>query len=143
MIFAQSITPPDLRCCLPDTSIWVAYLRPGSEKLTRELNAGLERHEILACGPVIAELMAGARPRDRTTLFASLGGLPWADLDRHAWQSVGLLAAELRDRGQILPLTDIEIAIAAHITHAALWTADRHFERLAELLDGLELRLIQ
>jgi predicted nucleic acid-binding protein len=127
---------------LPDTSIWVAYLRAGAEDITRQFNAALERREVLACGPVVAELGAGARPHDRATLLASLGGLPWAELDRHAWQSVGLLAAELRDRGQSIPLTDLEIAVAAHTTRAALWTADDHFERLAPLLDGLELRLI-
>ena len=65
----------------------------------------------------------------------------WADLDRRAWHSVGVLAAELRDRGQVLPLTDLEIAVAAQSAGAALWTADRHFERLTPLLDGLELRL--
>lgn len=127
---------------LPDTSIWVAYLRAGADDITRELNAALERHDVLACGPVIAELVAGARPGDRATLLASLGGLPWADLDRAAWQSVGLLAAELRDGGQVLPLTDLEIAVAAHVTGATLWTADRHFERLAPSLDGLDLRLV-
>jgi len=127
---------------LPDTSIWVAYLRAGAEDITRELNAMLERRQVLVCGPVAAELVAGARPHDRQALLASLGGLPWAELDRRAWQSVGLLAAELRDRGEVLPLTDLEIAVAAHGASAALWTADRHFERLASLLDGLEVRLV-
>lgn len=126
---------------LADTSIWVAYLRAGSEDVTRELAAALDRREVVACGPVVAELVAGARPRDRRTLLESLGGLPWADLDRRAWQTVGLLAADLRDRGRILPLTDIEIAVAAQSASATLWTADRDFERLAGVLDGLELRL--
>ena len=127
---------------LPDTSVWIAYLRPGGEDITRELSATLERREVLACGPVVAELVAGTRPSDRATLLASLAGLPWAELDHQAWQSVGLLAAELRDRGQAIPLTDLEIAVAAHSSGATLWTADHHFERLAPLLDGLELRLI-
>ena len=126
---------------LPDTSIWVAYLRAGVEDITRELGDALKRSEVLACGPVVVELIAGARPHDRATLLTSLAGLPWADLDRHAWQSVGLLVAELRDRGEILPLTDLEIAVAALTTGATLWTADHHFERLTPLLDGLELRL--
>jgi predicted nucleic acid-binding protein len=127
---------------LPDTSIWVAYLRTGAEGLTRELNLALDRREVLACGPVVAELVAGARPPDRTALIASLTGLPWADLDHNAWQSVGLLAAELRDLGQALPLTDLEIAVAAHTAGATLWTADRHFKRVAALLEGFELRLV-
>ena len=127
---------------LPDTSVWVAYLRPGSNEITDELNTALERRDVLACGPVVAELAAGARPQDRSVLLASLAGLPWADLDRNAWLSVGLLAAELRDRGEVLPLTDLQIAVAAHANNAALWTADHHFERLAPLLNGLDLRLL-
>jgi predicted nucleic acid-binding protein len=127
---------------LPDTAIWIAYLRPGAEDISRELSATLERREVLACGPVVAELVAGARPHDRATLLASLAGLPWAELDHQAWQSVGLLAAELRDQGQAIPLTDLEIAVAAHSSGAALWTADHHFKRLVPILDGLELRLI-
>ena len=127
---------------LADTSIWVAYLRPGAEQITRELGEMLERRQVLVCGPVVAELVAGARPPDRATLTKSLAGLPWADLDHQAWQSVGLLAAELRDRGQVLPLTDLQIAVAAHLSGAALWTSDHHFERLAPLLDGFELRLV-
>jgi predicted nucleic acid-binding protein len=127
---------------LPDTSIWVAYLRTGAEGLTQELNLALDRREVLGCGPVVAELIVGARPPDRAALIASLTGLPWADLDHHAWQSVGLLAAELRDLGQRVPLTDLEIAVAAHTAGATLWTADRHFERVAALLEGFELRLV-
>ena len=127
---------------LPDTSVWVAYLRPGSNHITDELNTALERRDVLACGPVVAELAAGARPQDRPALLASLAGLPWADLDRNAWLSVGLLAAELRDRGEVLPLTDLQIAVAAHANDAALWTADHHFEPLAPLLNGLDLRLL-
>jgi hypothetical protein len=35
---------------LPDTSIWLAYLRAGAERLTPELNLALDRREVLACG---------------------------------------------------------------------------------------------
>ncbi len=126
---------------LPDTSIWVAYLRPGSDDVTEELGAALDRDEVLTCGPVVAELVAGAQQRDREVLLDSFRGLPWADLGREAWGLVGVLAAELRARGEILPLTDLEIAVAAHTAAATLWTADRDFERLPPRLDGLELRL--
>jgi predicted nucleic acid-binding protein len=126
---------------LPDTSIWVAYLRAGSTELTRRLNRELERGEVLVCGPVIAELAAGARPADRETLVSTLASLPWAELGRREWQSVGLLAAELRDRGEVLPLTDLEIAVSTCEAGATLWTADRHFERVAAVVPGLELRL--
>ncbi len=105
---------------LPDTSVWVAYLRPGSDTLTCELADALDQREVLACGPVVAELLAGAQPRDRTELLTSLAGLPWADLHPSDWQSVGLLAAELRDQGQKLPLTDLEICCGSRQRRNAL-----------------------
>jgi Predicted nucleic acid-binding protein, contains PIN domain len=126
---------------LPDTSIWVAFLRAGSSELTNELERLLDRNEVVVCGPVLAELIAGARAPDRPALLSTLGALPWADLGRREWQSVGLLAAELRGSGQVLPLTDVEIAVAAQAASAVLWTADRDFDRLRELVDGLQLRL--
>jgi predicted nucleic acid-binding protein len=127
---------------LPDTSVWIAFLRAGAQELTRELSDALDRRDVLACGPVVAELVAGVRPRDRAELLTSLAGLPWADLDRSAWQSVGLLAAELRDHGQTLPLTDLEIAVAAHGSGAELWTSDRDFDRIGPLVEGLAIRFI-
>jgi len=126
---------------LPDTSIWVAYLRAGSTELTQTLSQELEHGEVLVCGPVLAELAAGARPADRQTLVSTLASLPWAELGRREWQSVGLLAAELRDRGEAVPLTDLEIAVSTCEAGATLWTADRHFERVAALVPGLDLRL--
>lgn len=125
---------------LPDTSIWVAYLRAGSAGLTEELSAALDAGEVLVCGPVLAELAAGARAADRPAVLSTLAALPWADLDRLAWQAVGLLAAELRSQGEMLPLTDLEIAVAAQRADATLWTTDRHFERLAAQMDDLRVR---
>ena len=61
-----------------DTSVWVAYLRPGSDYITMSYNSALERHEVLACDPAVAELAAGARPEDRSGLPGPLAGLPWA-----------------------------------------------------------------
>ena len=126
---------------LPDTSIWVTYLRPGAPELTGELNRLLDRGEVVICGPVLAELAAGARSSDRAELLSTLAALPWADLDRTAWHSVGLVAAELREAGETVPLTDVEIAVAAQATSAVLWTADRDFERLASFVHGLEVRV--
>ena len=125
---------------LLDTSVWVAYLRPGSPALTEALHDYVERGEVLMCGPVLAEILAGARPDDREMLSGVLGALPWADLDRTSWASVGALAADLRARGETLPLTDLEIAVAAHSADAMLWTRDRDFERIAAVLPGLNLK---
>ena len=68
------------------------------------------------------------------TLFA---GLTWADIDRSAWNRVGDVAAELRALGDTVPLTDIEIAVAAESADARLWSWNSDFDRLARVMPGL------
>ncbi len=124
---------------LPDTSVWVAFLRRGNATLTAELDGLLGGGQIVVCGPVLAELAAGARADDRAAVLDALGGLPWAELDRAGWLRVGAVAAALRDQRQTLALTDVEIAVAAAAADATLWTAD-HFRSLPDVVDGLRVR---
>jgi predicted nucleic acid-binding protein len=124
---------------LPDTSIWVEYLRGTDPGATSELDVQLDRESVLVCGPVVAELLAGTATEHREDLWLVLGSLPWADLDRPAWRQVGEVASDLRRRGSAVPLTDVEIAVAAARSGAELWTRDRDFERIAQVLPSLEL----
>lgn len=125
---------------LPDTSVWVEYLRRGERGRAAELGELLVDRHVITCGPVVAELLAGAQPSDQTSLGSLLGGLVWAELDRAAWRRIGRIAGDLRRAGQTTPLTDITIAVAAHQAAATVWTADADFERIQQVLDGLLLR---
>ena len=92
----------------------------------------------MVCGPVVAEILAGARAPDRSNLWLLLAGLPWADLGPVQWQSVGDVAARLRERGDVVALTDIEIAVAAVDSSSRLWTRDADFRRIKTALTGLQ-----
>lgn len=124
---------------LADTSIWVDYLKRGKESKSARLDDLLTAGEVVVCGPVVAELLAGAKAADRTTLWLLLTALPWTDLGPLQWQSVGETAARLRERGESVALTDIEIAVAAADSAARLWTRDADFERIRVVLAGLQL----
>lgn len=125
---------------LADTSIWVDFLRPGSAEVSARLGGLIERGELLMCGPVAAELMGGAsRESDRLALRGTLPALPWADLDREAWQAVGDVSLALRESGEVAALVDIAIAVAAGRAGARLWTYDSDFHRIAGVLPELEL----
>lgn len=121
---------------LPDTSIWVDYLR-GRDS---ELQAAIDSKEIVTCGPVVAELLAGTGSRDRAVVGAALDKVPWAELRRDSWSRVGAVAAALRERGGTVPLTDIEIAVAAVEAGAELWTRDSDFDRVRTALPDLRVR---
>jgi predicted nucleic acid-binding protein len=125
---------------LPDTSIWVDYLRTGRGGPAGELDDLLAEDSVFICGPVAAELLAGAAPDRRDDLWIALGGLPWADLDHEAFRDVGHVANDLRRRGDAIPLTDVMIAVVAARSELSLWTRDRDFERIRSVLPALELR---
>ena len=124
---------------LPDTSIWVAYFRNSRRTDADHLASLIAAGEVALCGPVLAELLAGTREEQRSDLLETLLALPWADLDFEAWLKVGELAATLRRTGAPLPLTDLAIAGAALRGDHVLWSLDADFERLAAILDALQL----
>jgi predicted nucleic acid-binding protein len=123
-----------------DTSVWVEYLRRGARGWAAELDELLQRGEVLMCGPVLAELLAGLPSDRRSAFWVRWQALPWAELERSSWLRAGALAGDLRRRGATVPLTDIVIAVAAARAGAALWSADADFERLTGVMDDLTLR---
>lgn len=127
---------------LADTSVWIDYLRGSSTAAADALDDRLTEQEVLMCGPVAAELLTGVDSGERLRLWEIFTAMAWADLDRAAWFAAGDLRADLREQGVQVSLPDVLIAAAA-AGRATLWTRDRHFERIAELLVGLELHLIE
>jgi predicted nucleic acid-binding protein len=123
---------------LADTSVWVEYLRLGVVGPAAELDALLAAGEVVICGPVAAELIAGVASHRRHELWSLLMGLPWAEIGRNEWYRVGEVAATLRGAGQTVALTHIEIAVAAVSNGAQLWSRDSDFNRVEAILDGLE-----
>jgi len=123
---------------LADTSVWVDYLRRGPSGAAADLDRLLHAGEIVLCGPVVAELLAGAGPAHRGDLWQLFSSLPWAEFGRAQWRRVGEAAAALRERGESVALTDVEIAVAATDAGAALWSRDADFVRIAGVLDDLD-----
>jgi predicted nucleic acid-binding protein len=124
---------------LPDTSVWIPYFRDRSGSDGDRLEALVAAGEVVVCGPVLAELLAGAGDSQREAIVGTVGGLPLAPFDRTAWEEVGAVARRLRQAGRTLPLTDLAIAVAAARGGHELWSFDSDFERIAPALSGLEL----
>lgn len=124
---------------LPDTSVWVDFSRRGTRGEAAALRDLLEAGEVVTCGPVVAELLAGAEGAVEERMWATLSSLRWAELDAAGWRQVGLVAHRLRGAGTVLPLTDLTIAVATARAGHALWSFDEDFARIAAVLDGLQL----
>ena len=126
---------------LPDTSIWVDFLRLGTQGPAAVLDRYLDDESVLVCGPVMAELLAGAGPTQVDELWLAVGSLPWAELDHAGWRHVGEVAGRLRSTGRAVPLTDVVIAVAAARAGASVWSRDEDFVRIQSALPQLKLHL--
>jgi predicted nucleic acid-binding protein len=124
---------------LPDTAVWVDFSRLGARGKAAELRDLLDAGEVATCGPIVAELLAGAAGEVEARMWATLSSLPWAELRPEAWRDVGAVAGRLRRTGQSLPLTDVTIAAAAANAGHLLWSFDADFERILPVLTGLKL----
>ena len=122
---------------LPDTSIWVEFFRGGTDA-TEELDVLIERETVVLCGPVLAELLAAIPPELRAAVSLALGSLRFVDLEKADWRLAGEVAYELDRDGRSVPLMDVVIAIACRRAEARLWTRDRDFERVREVLPELD-----
>lgn len=124
---------------LADTSVWVDFFRRGGHGAAARMRDLLDSGEVATCGPVVAELLAGAEGEVEERIWETLSSLPWADLSSAGWRWAGALARQLRQGGHSLPLTDLAIAVTAAEAGHSLWSFDTDFDRIAPVLDGFEL----
>lgn len=123
-----------------DTSAWIEYLRRGEAGWAWELDELLARGELMMCGPVLAELVAGVPSERRSDYALRLRALPWSGLDRDGWLRAGLVRGDLRRSGVTASLIDALIAVTAAQAGASLWTADAAHERITAAMSDLTIR---
>jgi predicted nucleic acid-binding protein len=124
---------------LVDTSVWVDFARRGERGRAAAMRELLDAGEVATCGPVTAELLAGAAGEVAERMWETLSTLPWAELDAAGWCEVGMTAGRLRRAGETMPLTDLAIAVAASRAGHVLWSFDADFDRIQPALASLEL----
>jgi predicted nucleic acid-binding protein len=113
---------------LPDTCAWIDYLRPGGSALGQLMERAIASDSVYACGPVLCELLQGARSeKEKASLTSALGALPYLEMTEGLWIKAGQLSAVLRKTGKTIPLSDILIATLAIEHSLAVMTVDEHF----------------
>jgi predicted nucleic acid-binding protein len=102
---------------LAATSVWVDDLRLGPEGRGAHLDDLLAGGQVVVCGPVVAEILAGAPDAHRSELRRRFQGLPWSELHRADWARVGEIAAGLRSRGT--PIAYLSADAVSHLRRLA------------------------
>ena len=91
--------------------------------------------EVEMVGMVMTEVLQGARTRREFEILGDrLAALRFLNMNRETWISVGELALGLRERGAMIPLTDLIIAAVAMQYGEPVYAADDHFQRIPGLL---------
>jgi predicted nucleic acid-binding protein len=128
------------RGILPDTCAWIDYFRPGATSLGVRLEQAIAVNAIYACGPVLYELVQGARSeKEQAELTNALGALPFLEITEALWVKAGRLSASLRKTRKTIPFSDILIATLALENKLTVMTVDEHFRDIPGLtIDPME-----
>lgn len=110
---------------LPDTSIWIDYLR-GKSPYFQILRHHLEQRTIATTGPIFAELLQGAKSerevREISDFFAAL---PKFETTSELWLHTGIFAQARRTHANGISIVDVSIIMAARRHGARVWSRDK------------------
>lgn len=123
---------------LVDTSAWIAARRFPTARA--KLLEAIERGDVAWCWPVRYELMVDARDGAAiTVLDRTLDAMREIPMDRSVQRQVLATMRQLAEDGSQgahrLPLPDVAVAVAAQGSGLDVLHFDRHFERVATLLE--------
>ena len=119
---------------IADTNIWISYLRDPDSETGLALQALIDQNQILMAGVVLAEVLQGARAqRDYDSLLTALTAFPYEEMNDTTWALAGHIGHQLGRRGKLIPMTDLAIAALALQGDHEVFSADRHFDRVAAL----------
>ena len=119
---------------LVDSSVWVDFFRGGRD-VVRRVDAALAKDRVAVCGPVVAEVLSGARTRaDFVRVKDAFEGLTLLPDPVDSWPRVAEARFSLARRGTQASLVDVLIALTAADAGHALLTRDADFRRIASVI---------
>ena len=119
---------------IADTSAWIAFQTKPDSKFGRQFDSLLAGDEIVMVGPVLAELLQGARSESDFSFFAErLGALEFLEADQDTWMRAGELNFQLRARGRIISMADLIVSALALQHGIPVYTSTRDYQEVLRL----------
>lgn len=116
---------------LIDTAAWIDFANNRDRAIGDAVQTLIEQSRAVLCGPVVAELLSGARTEAERQFISDLvAGTQYEELARRHWVGAGDLRAGLLARGHDVPLSDTVVAALALDGGFELLTTDAHFRRI-------------
>jgi hypothetical protein len=127
---------------LIDTSAWIEFFRRSGDAAVKSRVAGLvETGDAAFCGPILYELILGARPAETHWVWKALGFCGFLELSAAAWELGASLEKGMRQNGITVPRDDILVAAAALHHGVPIYCCDKHFQIIAKHV-APKLRLV-
>ncbi|MCA9413141.1 MAG: PIN domain-containing protein [Candidatus Omnitrophica bacterium] len=121
---------------LIDTSVWVEFFRKKGDSLVKDrLEDLITSREAAITGPVIFEILAGARPEEIGTISEVFAFCEDLEFGPDTWVLAGHLFHALREKGKTVPKSDVLIAALSLESKTPLLCRDRHFDMIREFGD--------
>ena len=117
---------------LIDTSAWIEFFRRRGDAAVKSRVAGfVETGDAAFCGPILYELMLGARPAETALIRKVLGFCQCLEFPIAVWDRGASLEKGMRQKGITIPRDDILVAAAALHHDVPLYCSDKHFQIIA------------
>jgi len=121
---------------LADTNIFIDFWN----NPTKELIECFENEDIVICGVIKAELLHGAvSDTDFDNITTMLEVFEEKSFGFNDWQVLGNNLYKLRRKGLTVPFSDAMIATLAIKYDIPVWTGDKHFALIKNVLTDLRL----
>jgi len=116
-----------------DTSIWIEYLK-NNQEIAPGLEEGLLAGNIFMVGPVVSELLQGAKTKnDYQALSSTIDGVPFINAEFADWLLAGKLSFKMKKKGLTIAITDCVIAAIAINNGATVYTLNQNFQSIPDV----------
>mgnify|MGYP001337460635 CR=1 FL=1 len=119
---------------IADSSVWITFQRDPNSDVGRELNTLLADDEVIVVGPVLTEILQGARSdREFAFLAERLRSLAFQSTDQDTWIQAGELNFQLKREGLTLAFADLIVSALAVQHGIPVYTINGDFQRVRGL----------
>ena len=118
---------------LVDTSVWIDYFRGGESAL--KMDPLITTNAIYTCGLVLAELIPLLTHQKQMDVVQLLSRLPHLQVSNR-WQHITDYQTQSLKKGfNHIGIADLLLADTAFLHQVPLFSLDKHFKHLQDLLD--------
>ena len=121
---------------IADTNVIIDFWRQPTDQVAEVF----AREQIATCGVIQTELLRGSQSEtDFERIQLALADFIYLDFAQDDWPSLARLLIQLKQHGVMVPFQDAMIACLALKYRCSIWTHDKHFLLIQQVVPDLRL----